>query len=87
VRAPARRRFEATDLYRQVFARAQKIAHRKLPHAAIPEIALRSPKITRKLTTGWFAGRVDGRYRDCLARGGASSRQAPRQADAKRSNP
>jgi hypothetical protein len=79
--------FEATDLYRQVFARAQKIAHRKLPHAAIPEIALRSPKITRKLTTGWFAGRVDGRYRDCLARGGASSRQAPRQADAKRSNP
>ena len=66
--------FEETDIYRRVFARAEPIAHRKLPRAVIPEIALKSPKITRKLTTGWFARRVDQRYGECLARGGASAR-------------
>ena len=63
--------FERTDAYERVFARAQKVAHRKLPRAMLPEIALKSPKITRKLTTAWFANRVDQRYGECLARGGA----------------
>ena len=66
--------FEKTDIYQRVFARAQKIAHRKLPRAMLPEIALKSPKITRKLTTAWFANRVDQRYGECLARGGAGAR-------------
>lgn len=35
---------------------------------AMPQIDLKSPKITRKLTTEWFARRVEGRYRSCLSR-------------------
>jgi hypothetical protein len=34
----------------------------------MPQIQLVSPKFTRKLTTEWFAGRVDGRYKTCMAR-------------------
>jgi hypothetical protein len=32
----------------------------------IPSIRLDSPKITRKLTTAWFATRVDARYQRCM---------------------
>jgi hypothetical protein len=60
--------FEETNVYQRVFVRAQQIEHKVLPRAIVPRIALKSPKITRKLTTEWFATRVDQRYRDCLAR-------------------
>ena len=60
--------FEDTDLYRLVFALAEKTEKHPLPRALVPRIALKSPKITRKLTTEWFADRVDQRYRACLAK-------------------
>ncbi|WP_434633875.1 DUF1615 family protein [Chromobacterium sp. CV08] len=60
--------FGQSPLYRQVFALADRQAGRALPREAMPQIDLKSPKISRKLTTEWFAGRVDGRYRRCLAR-------------------
>jgi hypothetical protein len=34
----------------------------------LPQIVLRSPKITRTLTTDWFARRVDARFQACLHR-------------------
>ena len=44
-----------------------------MPRAVIPRIALESPKITRKLTTEWFAQRVDERWKRCMARAAAAS--------------
>ena len=61
--------FERTRLYERVFAQADRIEGHKVPRALVPDIALKSPKITRKLTTEWFARRVDERFRRCLAKG------------------
>lgn len=60
--------FERTRVYERVFAYAQRAGRRKLPRAIVPQIALKSPKITRKLTTEWFATRVGTRYDACLAK-------------------
>jgi len=62
--------FENTELYQRVFALAEKAEGRTLPRAVLPGIVLQSPKITRKLTTAWFAKRVDERYQRCMARAG-----------------
>jgi hypothetical protein len=60
--------FEKTTLFERVFAYAEQLDRRALPRAALPRIDLKSPKFTRKLTTEWFARRVDERHRRCLAR-------------------
>ena len=59
---------ERTTLYSRVYALADKVEGRRVPRAVLPQIDLHSPKITRKLTTEWFAKRVDERYQRCLAR-------------------
>ena len=58
--------FEKTKLYTRVFALAEKNRAQPLPRAMLPRIRLQSPKITRKLTTEWFARRVNERYERCL---------------------
>ena len=60
--------FDDTGLYTKVFALAEARARKPLPRAMIPGIKLESPKITRELTTAWFATRVDERYQRCLQR-------------------
>ncbi|MHC8313744.1 DUF1615 domain-containing protein [Pseudomonas sp. GT1P32] len=62
--------FEDSTLYQRVFELAEKAEGRSLPRAVLPGIALQSPKITRKLTTAWFAKRVDERYQRCMALAG-----------------
>jgi hypothetical protein len=61
--------FEETELYRKVFELAD--ARGPAARALVPNIRLQSVKISRKLTTDWFARRVDDRYRRCL---GSSAR-------------
>lgn len=60
--------FNDSPLYQRVFALAEARAGKPLPREMIPGITLDSPKITRELTTAWFANRVYARYRDCMAR-------------------
>jgi hypothetical protein len=60
--------FERTLLYRHVFAQAEREAMHALPRALVPRIVLHSPKITRNLTTAWYANRVEQRFESCLTR-------------------
>jgi hypothetical protein len=59
--------FEDTRLWTRVFELADASAGRPLPRAVVPSIRLASPKITRPLTTEWFARRVEERQKRCLA--------------------
>ena len=68
--------FERTPLYERLFALADRTAGKPLPRAVLPQIVLQSPKITRRLTTDWFARRVDARYDACLARNDAAKHAA-----------
>ncbi|MDH0341300.1 DUF1615 domain-containing protein [Chromobacterium haemolyticum] len=60
--------FGQSELYRKTYALADQRFGKPAPREQLPQIDLKSPKITRKLTTEWFAKRVDGRYQSCLAR-------------------
>ena len=62
--------FGKSPLFNRVFELAEQGGGRPMPRQAMPQIDLKSPKITRQLTTEWFARRVEGRYRGCLARSG-----------------
>lgn len=61
--------FGTSQLFNRVFAEADKLTGTTQPRQAMPQIDLKSPKITRKLTTEWFARRVETRYKSCLTRG------------------
>lgn len=60
--------FGDSTLYRQVFALAERDGRAALPRAVLPGITLESPKITRTLTTAWFAQRVNDRWKRCMAK-------------------
>lgn len=58
-----------TQVYRRVFGLAEQVERVSLPRAVLPGISLHSPKITRKLTTAWFAKRVEDRWHRCMRQG------------------
>jgi uncharacterized protein DUF1615 len=59
--------FERTPLYQRIFALAEQAQGHALPRALVPRIKLQGPKITRNLTTDWYAHRVDDRFNRCLS--------------------
>lgn len=65
--------FEASALYRRTFALAEQTAGHSWPRAVIPRINLEGPKLSRKLTTDWYAHRVDDRFNRCLGPGGVDA--------------
>lgn len=60
--------FADSRLYNRVFRLLEEKTGQIASREKLPEIQLKSPKITRKLSTAWFANRVDVRYRECMAR-------------------
>lgn len=58
--------FEQTALYQQVFALAERRQGSSLPKARVPSIVLAGPKLKRRLTTQWYAERVEQRFKRCL---------------------
>lgn len=68
--------FANGKLYARVFGVAEGVEGRPLPYAVLLGITLKSPKITRKLTTAWFATRVDQRWQRCMQRAGPTQTEA-----------
>lgn len=61
--------FEKTALYEGIYRLAEQKSGKAQPKEILPGITLESPKITRKLTTAWFAKRVDDRRKRCMGQG------------------
>jgi hypothetical protein len=57
--------FERTSLYLRVFALADQEEGRPMPRELVPNIQLHGPKISRDLTTQWYARRVSQRFERC----------------------
>ena len=60
--------FEDTGLYRKIYGLAEGRAKGSLARARVPDIALHGPKLRRKLSTAWYASRVDARFQRCMRR-------------------
>jgi hypothetical protein len=58
--------FEHTPLYQGVFALADRVQMSPAPRAAVPRIVLRGPKLSRNLSTDWYARHVNERFARCL---------------------
>jgi hypothetical protein len=60
--------FENTETYKALRNVWQAKHGRPAPYARIPDVALRSPKLSKPRTTAWFAQSVKKRYDACRAR-------------------
>jgi hypothetical protein len=67
--------FEGTDTYRAIKAAYAARLGTPPEYATLPQVELESPKLTRKLSTAWFAQAVDRRFETCLV---AAGWQGPR---------
>jgi len=59
--------FEDTDTYRAIKAAVEQRDGRPAGYARLPEVTLDSPKLSRPLSTAWFARAVQRRNEACLS--------------------
>lgn len=71
--------FEATETYRAIRRAYEQQTGAGAPYARLPDVTLHSPKLTRELTTAWFARSVDGRFQKCMRRYEALETKPPRR--------
>ncbi len=62
------RAFENTQTWKRVRAEWEKQARRPAPYARLPDVELRSSKLSTTRSTAWFAKSVQRRYDACLKR-------------------
>jgi hypothetical protein len=62
--------FEATETYRAIRSVYAARVGSPAEYAVLPQVTLESPKLSRKLSTAWFAESVDRRYQECLRTSG-----------------
>ncbi len=62
------RGFEETRTWEAVRVAYRSVAKEEPAYARLPEVALKSPKLSKGRSTAWFAKAVEARYRRCLAR-------------------
>jgi len=60
--------FEETETWRAVKHSYERVTGKRPEYAQLPEVTLRSPKLSRERTTAWFARSVDQRFQRCMAR-------------------
>lgn len=70
VRKEKTREFEQTATWAAVRKAWRAKTGKQPAYAQLPEVVIRSPKITGDKSTAWFAQNVDRRYRACLGRAG-----------------
>lgn len=58
--------FENTETYRAIKSVFATRMGTVPPYATLPQVTLESPKLSRKLSTSWFAESVDRRHQACL---------------------
>jgi hypothetical protein len=65
--------FEETDTWKRIRAAWSAKTGKPAPYAQMPDVTLRSPKMTSSRTTSWFATNVKKRYDACRAKAASSA--------------
>jgi hypothetical protein len=60
--------FEQTETWRAVKRTYERVSRKRPEYAQLPEVIIRSPKLSRELSTTWYARSVDQRFQRCLSR-------------------
>ncbi|WP_224248551.1 DUF1615 family protein [Hyalangium gracile] len=60
--------FEETETWRAVKRTYERVKGKRPAYAQLPEVVIRSPKLSGEKSTGWFARSVDQRFQRCMTR-------------------